>query len=182
MVPGDKEIEIKILGIDKSEIEKKLISLGAKKIFDDKITAFYYDFPDGSIRRSRGTLRLRKEGERTFLTFKKDIAVKEAKVREEHQIEISDFGSMKYLLETIGLRTWVEMKKLRTSYKLGEVHFEIDTYQDALKHIPVFLEIEGREIDTIYSYAKLLGFSKDDCKPWDILQVAEFYSSEGRVR
>lgn len=182
MISGKKEIEVKILNIDRRAVEEKLISLGAEKVFDDDITAFYYDFPDGSIRNSGGTLRLRQEGIKSVLTFKKDFASTEAKIREEHEIGISDFNEMKYLLETIGLKAWIGMKKHRTSYRLEEVHFEIDSYQDAFSHIPDFLEIEGRDVDSVYAHAELLGFSKENCKPWDIMQLAAFYSKDNSSR
>ena len=171
-----KEIEIKILGIDRSSLVERLISLGAEKVFDDEIHALYYDFPDNSIRRKGCTLRLRREGEKSVFTLKKDLESTEAKIREEHEIEVSDFAGMKRLLETLGMNAWLDMKKHRTSYKLKGVRFEIDAYHDAYSYIPQFLEIEGHDIETIYAYAELLGFKKNDCKPWDILQVAAYYS------
>lgn len=178
MCPAMKEIEIKILGIDRSAIEERLIFIGAKKVFDDKIHAFYYDFPDNAIKRSGCALRLRKEGPKSVLTLKKNIENTEAKTREEHEIEVSDFNDMKYLLETLGLNAWLEMKKHRTSYELKGVHFELDTYHDAYNYIPQFLEIEGPDIETIYASAELLGFTRNDCKPWDIIQVAAYYSGQ----
>ncbi len=84
---------------------------------------------------------------------------------------------MKHLLETLGMNVWLEVKKHRTSYKLKGVRFEIDAYHDAYSYIPQFLEIEGHDVETIYTYAELLGFKKNDCKPWDILQVAAYYSA-----
>lgn len=173
-----KEIEIKILGIDRTAVVEKLVSLGAIKVFDDEIHALYYDFPDKAIRNSGCTLRLRREGPKSVLSLKKDIENKEAKVREEHEIEVSDFGGMQYLMETLGLNAWVEMKKHRTSYELQGVHFEIDAYYDTYSFIPQFLEIEGDDIESIYASAELLGFARSDCKPWDILQVASFYSEQ----
>ncbi|MDH4230533.1 MAG: class IV adenylate cyclase [Nitrospirota bacterium] len=175
-----KEIEIKILGINRTSVEEKLISLGARKVFDDEIHALYYDYRDKALRNSGCTLRLRREGSKSVLSLKKDVENREAKVREEHEIEVSDFGEMTYLLETIGLNPWLEMKKRRTSYELKGVHFEIDVYHDAYNFIPQFLEIEGHDIETIYACAELLGFSKSDCKPWDILQVASYYSEQGQ--
>ena len=171
-----KEIEIKILGIDRSALEKKLVSLGAKKVFDDEIHAFYYDFPDDAIRRKGCALRLRREGKKSVFTLKKDLEGTEAKIREEHEIEVSDFTGMKHLLETLGMNAWLEVKKHRTSYEFRGVRFEIDAYHDAYSYIPQFLEIEGHDIETIYAYAELLGFKRNDCKPWDILQVAAYYS------
>ena len=173
-----KEIEIKILGIDRGSLEEKLIALGAEKVFDNEIHALYYDFPDDAVRNNGCTLRLRREGEKSVFTLKKDLASTEAKVREEHEIEVSDFTGMKHLLETLGMRAWLEVKKHRTSYEFKGVRFEIDAYHDAYSYIPQFLEIEGHDIETIYAYAELLGFKKHDCKPWDILQVAAYYSGQ----
>jgi len=172
-----KEIEVKILEIDRSRLEGKLISLGARKVFDDEIHALYYDFPDNAIRSKGCTLRLRREGTKSVFTLKKDFESTEAKIREEQEIEVSDFTGMKHLLETLGMNAWLDIKKHRTSYELRGVRFELDAYHDAYGYIPQFLEIEGRDIETIYAYAELLGFSKNDCKPWDILQVAAYYSS-----
>jgi adenylate cyclase class 2 len=173
-----KEIEIKILAIDRSAVEKRLLSLGAIKVFDDEIHALYFDFPDKSIKRNGCTLRLRREGKKSVFTVKKDFESTEAKIREEHEIEVADFNETKYLMETLGLNAWLEVKKHRTSYEFEGVHFEIDAYHDAYNYIPQFLEIEGHDIETIYAYAGLLGFTKKDCKPWDILQVAAYYSGQ----
>lgn len=173
-----KEIEIKILGIDRKAVEERLLSLGAKKVFDDEIHALYYDFTNTALKNSGCSLRLRLEGAKSVLCLKKFVESKEAKIREEHEIEVSDFDTMKYLLEALGLNAWLEMKKHRTSYEFRGVHFEIDEYHDAYDFIPRFLEIEGHDIESIYACAELLGFTKNDCKPWDILQVAAYYSDQ----
>jgi adenylate cyclase, class 2 len=172
------EIEIKILGIDRNAVEERLIALGATKIFDDEIYALYYDFPDSSIRRNGSVLRLRREGRKSVVTLKKNIESTEAKIKEEHETEVSDFLEMKYLMETLGLKVWLEMTKHRTSYAFKGVHFEIDAYHGAYDYIPQFLEIEGNDIETIYTYAEHLGFTRNDCKPWDIMQVAAYYSGQ----
>jgi predicted adenylyl cyclase CyaB len=169
------EVEIKILDIARPEIEKKLTALGATKTFDDEIHAIYYDSPDHSIRNSRGTFRLRKEGPDAVLAFKRHIENREAKVREEREVVVSDFGVMRWILDSAGFIVWLEMRKVRTTYELGGLHFEFDRYLDAYGYIPEFLEIEGPDIGAVYRYAELLGFTKEDCKPWDAVQVAEYY-------
>lgn len=40
------EKEIKLLEVTREEIVKKLLNLGAKKIFDGYIHDIYYDFPE----------------------------------------------------------------------------------------------------------------------------------------
>jgi adenylate cyclase class 2 len=174
------ETEIKILGIDRKKLEKKLLSLGAEKTFDGEIHAFYYDTPDRSVRARRGTFRLRREGTLSVLTFKAHVDDSEAKVREETEVTVSDFNAMRSILKSVGFFPWMEMKKHRTTYSLPGVHFELDKYTDEFGFIPEFLEIEARDIGAIYKNAAALGFSKEDCRPWDALQVAEYYSTGKR--
>ena len=171
-----KEIEIKILEINRKEIEKKLIALGAKKIFNGEIDALFFDFKDKSLRKIGNTLRLRKEGNKTILTFKKPIEKKRAKIKEELEIEVSGFDTMKIILESLGFCVWKRMKKHRTSYELKRVHFEFDTYKEKYKFIPEFLEIEAKDIETIYGFVRLLGFKNEDCKPWSSQDLIKYYS------
>ncbi len=169
------EIEIKILDIDRKKVEENLVSLGAKKVFDGEIHALYYDSQGGSLREKKDTLRLRREGDRCVLTYKGYIQNSDAKVREEKEVEVSDFDKMRTILELSGFSVWLEMKKHRTSYEYEGAHFELDKYHGAYEYIPDFIEIEGRDIGVIYKYAELIGFRKEDCRPWDSLQVAEYY-------
>ncbi len=65
------------------------------------------------------------------------------------------------------------MKKTRTSYELGDVHFEFDKHIDQYSHVPEFLEIEAKDEKTLYNHVEMLGFTKEDCKPWTILHIVE---------
>ncbi len=167
------EIEVKILNIDRKKVEEKLISLGAKKIFDGKIQASFFDFPNKSIRNNKQTLRLRRVGDKTFLTFKNPIPHNDVKIREEFEVEVSDFNKTKNILESLGLSEWLTMKKHRTTYILDNVRFEFDKHIDQYSFVPEFLEIEAKDIKTLYKYVELLGFKKEDCKPWTILDIVK---------
>jgi hypothetical protein len=48
-----EEIEVKILEVNRKELEKKLIKLGAKKTFEGEISATFFDFKDRSIKIGR---------------------------------------------------------------------------------------------------------------------------------
>jgi predicted adenylyl cyclase CyaB len=173
--PAAVEIEVKILDIDRTVIERRLIELGARKVFDGKIHAVYFDLPDQRLRASGLTLRLRSEGPKAVLTLKSDVRNPEAKEREERETEVGDFTVMRGILETLGFSPWLEMKKHRTSYALPDGHVEIDRYQDEFDYIPEFLEIEGRDMKSVRLIAAALGFGKDDCRPWDAVQLAAHY-------
>ncbi len=173
-----KEIEVKILGIDKKDIESKLLKLGAKKIFDGKIHALNFDFKDNSIRKEKNTLRLRKLGPKNFLTFKKNISNEKAKIKEETEFEVSDFQQTKKVLESVGLQVYRELKKHRTSYGLEGARFELDLYEEKYKFVPCFLEIEAKDVETLYKFAKILGFSETACKPWTTSDVIKYYQDK----
>lgn len=173
-----REIEVKILDIDKKEIEEKLLELGAKKVLDDKLYALLFDSKDGSFRKSGNTLRLRRLGNKTILTFKKHISQEKAKIKDETEVEVFDFDKTKKILESLGFVVYRKVKKHRTSYKLGNVRFELDSHEEKYKFIPDFLEIEAKDIETIYKFAKILGFKEKDCKPWSLKDLIKHYSQE----
>jgi predicted adenylyl cyclase CyaB len=175
------EIEIKVLEINRADVEARLSALGAKMVFDGKIHALYYDLPDQRLKRSGLTLRLRMEGRRAVLTLKRDVSNAAAKEREELQTDIDDFTVMRQILETMGFSAWLVMKKHRTSYELPDAHVEIDRYQDDFSYIPEFLEIEGKDTHAVYRVAKALGFGSHDCKPWDAVELAAYYRDRNRM-
>lgn len=174
------EVEIKILDIDRGEVETRLVSLGARKTFEGRMQAIYYDNESNLIRRQRGVLRLRKEGDRAVLAFKSHVESEAAKVREEREVGVSSFEEMNAILRASGFRPWLRMEKDRTTYELEGVHFEIDNYHGEHEFIPEFLEIEGPDVDTVYRYAALLGFKEESCLAWDAVQLAEHYASRER--
>jgi len=171
-----EEIEIKILDVDRRKIEKKLRSMGAKKKFVGEIHALFYDFPDDSVRKAKGTMRLRKVGDVAYLTYKRFIENTRAKIRREYEVEVSDFEEMQDILKSLGFVERLKTRKIRTTYELDGAHFELDKHTDQYSYVPDFLEIEAKDLETLYKYVKLLGYTKKDCRPWTILEIAEYYS------
>jgi adenylate cyclase, class 2 len=172
------EIEIKILEIDRKELEKKLLSLGAKKSFDGEVCGSFYDYEDNSIRKAKDTMRLRKVGDKAYVTYKKFLEDDRAKIRREYETEVSDYESARLILESLGLKEWMSMKKHRTTYELPGVFFELDRHTDQYSFVPEFLEIEAKDLETLYPYVEELGYKKEDCRPWTIVEIAEHYSKK----
>lgn len=177
-----KEIEVKILEVDFDKISDRLVEMGAKKVFDDEICSIMLDDDKDNIKKRKETLRIRTEGKKNVLTFKTHIKNKDAKVKEETELEFSDFENMKKIFERLGYTQKVRHRKDRISYKIDNVKFEFDKYKDELDHIPRFLEIEGPDIDTIYTWADKLGFKKEDCKKWSIFGVQRYYEKNSPVK
>ena len=66
-----REIEVKILEINRKKVEETLTDLGAKKILDSDLQTIFFDFKDGRIIKAKDVLRLRKDENKTELTYKK---------------------------------------------------------------------------------------------------------------
>jgi adenylate cyclase class 2 len=172
-----KEVEVKIIEIDRERVEAKLKSLGASKTFEGDEETTFFDFPGNPIASAKNLLRLRRIGDKTVLTFKRFVENSEAKVRDEYEVSVSGFEAMHSILESLGLSATQRMEKHRISYTLKSgVRVDLDKYGGEFSHIPDLMEIEGRDIDIVRSQAKLLGFQPEDCRPWTTFDLVDYYS------
>jgi predicted adenylyl cyclase CyaB len=174
-----KELEVKVIGIDRGKVEVKLGFLGASKTFEGDIETVFFDFPGSPIASANNLLRLRKKGDKIELTFKKFIADDSAKVRDEYEVLVGDFETMYSILESIGLVAIQRMKKHRISYALkGGVRVDLDRYTGEFSHIPDLMEMEAGDTASLHSHLKLLGFKPEDGKPWTTFDLIEHYSGK----
>ena len=172
-----KEIEVKIIGIDRESVEASLNSLGASKIFDGYVETVFFDLPDKSLTAGKNLLRLRRIGDETTLTLKKFIRDDIAKVSDEYEVNVSKIETMSLILESLGLLPILRMEKHRISYALRSgVRVDLDKYAGEFSHIPDLMEIEGADVETIRSHVKLLGFKPEDCNSWSTFDLIDFFS------
>lgn len=171
-----KEIEAKILEVDRNQVVQILTQHGGKRVFDGFVETILYDFKDGSIFRAKNLLRLRKENNIVELTYKVVSGTVGAKIAEEYTVEVSDLENAKKILGLIGLIVEGYMRKHRESYVLNGARFDIDKYNGKYSYIPEFLEIEAVNIKEIHNFALLLGFNEKDCLPWGTKELFEHYS------
>lgn len=143
-----REREVKILNIDKEEIEKKLIDLGAVLIKDEEQTNIRFDTEDNFLRKTyNGYLRLRvtknllKDETKNTMTFKKSISRDKIRVNEETETEVSNSDETIKILELLGYKQKKPGYKHRRSYLYDNINFEIDTWDKETYPKP-YLEIE----------------------------------------
>ncbi|MFH1308128.1 MAG: class IV adenylate cyclase [archaeon] len=147
-----EEIELKILNINTKEIEKKLIKLGAKKIPQRLVVEKHFDFKDNKITNKGDLLRLRKIGDKAEICHK-STKQKDSnfKINEEIEANVDNFKVVEKILLNIGLIVKKHREKKRTSFKLNNLHIEIDKYPE----IPPYLEIEGPKKEILNLLNKL---------------------------
>lgn len=172
-----KEREIKVLNIDKEEIEKKLINIGAKLIKDENQINYRFDTEDGFLKKTyNGYLRIRVtknllNGEtKNTLTFKKSLKRNTLRVNEETETEISDWENTAKILELLGYKQKRPGYKHRRSYTYENIIFEIDTWDENTYSKP-YLEIEMSSEEDLEKAIKLLDLDRSQVttKPIDEL-------------
>ena len=143
-----REIEVKVLNIDKEEIEKKLVDLGAMLIKDEEQINIRFDTENNFLKNTyNGYLRIRTaknllNGDiKNTLTFKKSISRNKVRVNEETETEISNSDETIKILQILGYRKKRPGFKHRRSYLYDNIIFEIDTWDEETYPKP-YMEIE----------------------------------------
>ena len=76
----NQEYEVKFLDIDIPKLEKKLEEIGAEKVGEFFYRRISFDFPDLSLNAKGAWVRLRDEGDRVTMTWKRRLGVKANKI------------------------------------------------------------------------------------------------------
>lgn len=154
---SDQEIEVKFYIADLDQIEQKLIQFKAtllqERCFESNLR---FDAPNNSLQKQRHVLRLRKDTQ-NILTFKG--AAEEGKnvsIRQEIEVVVDDFDTMRQILEALDYRVVMEYEKFRTTYSFENCLVVLD-------ELPYgsFIEIEGPDGKSIQEIAQKLNFRWD---------------------
>jgi predicted adenylyl cyclase CyaB len=169
------EIEVKVLEINTKELEKKLVAVGAKKIFsNNKIVQESYK--NKELQKKRASIRVRQIGKELYITFKEFKEIKQ-NVKNCKEIEFqvsSDFKTIQEVFLALGLKKHRRIEKIRTSYKLKDITFDIDEVIKPFK-IPCYFEIEAKSYKEIEKTLQLLDIPKSKAKPWGTKQLLKHY-------
>lgn len=152
-----EEIEVKFIIDDLQALRQRVIALGARlktpRTYEDNVL---FDTPDQRLAHQQCLLRLRRD-RRNVLTYKEPTPTTEQgfKVRQEYEIEVSDFAQACAMFEKLGFVPTLRYEKYRETF----------IYQDAeilLDEMPFgsFLEIEGSR-ETIRTITTRLGLDFD---------------------
>lgn len=160
-----REIERKILEIDKKTLIQRLIKFKAKKEFEGLIRVKYFDFSDHRIRAKKDLLRLREiapKNKKSFceLVYKAYRGVKRGcKYFDELEFVLYENGAFlktSELLYKLGFKQTVYYEKIRTFFSYRNAKIEIDEHPK----IPAFAEIEAKSPPVIEKLIKKLGLGK----------------------
>ncbi|MEK9147420.1 MAG: class IV adenylate cyclase [Patescibacteria group bacterium] len=168
-----EEIEVKFLDINPEKIQEKLKDIGAEKQGEYFYRRRIFDYPDLRLDKEGAWIRLRDEGNKITLAFKKRIGIKahDGKYSDsgmkEIEIEVSDFDKTGLLLEQLGFIEKFYQENKRIRWVKGDIEFDIDFWPK----LNPYLEIEAPSWDKIDKAILLLGLDKKDKKIFSTQQV-----------
>lgn len=169
----EREIEVKILGIDVSNFEEKLINLGAKFIKNERQKNITINSSKNPIAKDKGYLRIRIsecDGNlKKYFTFKENISTKGARDNLEHTTEIKDEDELMIILKLLNFDISDMGTKERIKYSYDDLIIDIDTWDKETYPVP-YVEVEGPSIEKIYN---LLDKMEIDKKHISTLSIAE---------
>ena len=141
------------------EIISRLVELGA--MFEKEVFEVNYQHRGGEMDERGATLRLRKIGDYTTLTYKEKVKSDNggAKQKIEFETNVSDVDAAEAIIERLGYRLSAVYEKRRKYWRYGNVEVVLDELPFGL-----YMEIEGTS-DEIDRAQKKLGLKEVEFEP-----------------
>ncbi|MFW5799368.1 MAG: class IV adenylate cyclase [Spirochaetota bacterium] len=174
----ETEIKYNMPDYGENKLIKKLKELGAEdkgEIFENNLI---FDNEENKMYNNDLLLRLRKTGDKNILTFKgKKIDDDTYKIREEVEIEVSDFDKLKRIFEHMGYQVKLIYQKYRRTFILKKTFITIDK-------LPFgnYIEIEGIKEDIDYMAGKLSLYINDDISNKNYYDIYERICNEKNIK
>lgn len=152
------EVEAKYPLQDAVTLIGRLRQLGATLIEDRTDADHYFNAPDRDFATTDEAFRLRRIGNRNFLTYKGPKLDAVTKTRKEIEVAVADGADsaqdLTRLFESLGYRPVAVVRKQRTVYALGRDGFHLEFCFDDVEGVGKFVEIEIMAGDEDYSRAR----------------------------
>jgi len=163
-----KEMEVKVLNIDKEKLEKRLRQVGAKLVKKEFQINTIFDTKNRKIKQvQEGYLRIRESkdllnGNTSYIfTLKKNISKDGLRENVEIETEVKDAKALTSILESLDLSIIHKGEKERITYLYDAIRFDIDTWDKDTYPTP-YLEIEVEEREDLEKAINILDLNRND--------------------
>lgn len=146
----EKEIKVVRPAISIDEIRKRLMNLGAKYTGTKKIIDIYLE-----SKNTAEILRIRNEDGKSYLMYKsEDLAEGNTKERIEYSVGVE--GNLGFLLQALGLREKVKIRKAREEFELEDMKIALDRTDS----LGIIFEVEYNSQNNLERVLREFGFSE----------------------
>lgn len=159
-----KEIEIRILNIDKKKFIEDIIALGAKKQSECLQKRYVYDFNPVNPKK---WIRLRTNGVKNTITVKEIIDNQVIDGTNELEVEVSDFNIANLILKELGYVPRNYQENYRIIYNLNGVQISIDTWPKILTYV----ELEAKSEELIKKLLSIIEYNEKDLTTLDVASI-----------
>lgn len=163
-----EEIEAKFLNVDFADLRQRLTGLGA--VCEQPMRLMrrvIMDYPDRRLHHEGAYIRVRDEGDKKTLTYKRFDKTRELHVASAQELETT-IGSLEdtvALLQNLGMEIRSEQESRRETWKLGKVEVVLDEWP----WLNPYIEIEGESEQALQRVATDLGFGWQDAVFGDVM-------------
>jgi adenylate cyclase class 2 len=168
-----QEYEVKFLNIDVAEVESRLSSIGAVKAGEFAYRRRIFDYADLRLDKAGSWLRLRDEGDKVTLSFKRRLGMKGVGESddgmEEIETVVQDFDKTGLILESVGLVEKFYQENSRVRWTKDDIEFDIEYWP----HLEPYLEIEAPSEERVAEGVRLLGLDPAEQKIYSNFQMYE---------
>ncbi len=147
------EIEIKAK-LPSRQIENRLSALGVRMLREERQIDTYFKHPCYDFKARDEAFRVREVNGRLYLTYKGPRVDRDAKIREEIEIEID--GKIFSLLERLGFSPLKKVMKKRKIYQWQKLKIFIDE----VENLGEFLEIEAPTKEELFQLVDWLNIPR----------------------
>jgi adenylate cyclase, class 2 len=154
-MPVEREVKLRFPTADLARaavVSAGAIPLRPRRLQEDCLL----DTADARLRDRRSALRVRREDDRTILTFKGPVQPAAVKLREEVETSVADPAALLHVLRELGYEPWFRYEKYREEFTWPHAIVAVDETP-----IGTFVEIEGQE-QAIADMTRALGLGTSD--------------------
>ena len=150
----ETELEAKFLDIEPDVLRAQLAKQGAALVYAQRmVKRKNFDYPDKRLEKIGGWIRLRNEGDKITLAYKRVID-RTLEGTKEICVNVNDFDKATNLLIAIGLDQKSYQETKREKWLYNDVEITIDTWP----WIPTFVEFEGSTEEKLRNAVDAFGF------------------------
>lgn len=173
----EKEVEIKVLGIDVESIRKRLHELEAPLISREKqtnilINSSRMNLSEASYLRIRSSDDILHGQKSDVLTLKKRMANESARENIEISVQIDNVENMLSIFQEMGWDEHIRAGKYRESYRIMDCRVDIDEWDSEIYPYP-YIEIEYSDPKKLRELVEILEINESQISTKSIKELMD---------